>query len=276
MAQLKVAIMSNAGGTGKTTLAVNLAHELGLAGYSVCLFGLDPNASLSMFLGLLNPTQREQTLSAVLDDEFDGEWPLFDCWVDKGSNVQACLSGEGLGEAIERLSNTDRRTEVLQDRLEDFPLPHDFLIFDCPGTVDLLHKVALTACDYVLIPVQPDAKGVYAVATLLTWFFQQVKRLRLRPAPQILGVVPNRVQTTAQHQDILGLRENRNIGEMPTLPDLLSSRGVACFEPIREYADISKSIMDGLPLRTYRPAHKANALFQGIAHRLIKIWQEVC
>jgi chromosome partitioning protein len=270
MAQLKVAIMSNAGGTGKTTLAINIANELDLAGHSVCLFGLDPNASLAMFLGLLNPAEKEQTLSAVLEDEFDGKWPLFDCWTEKGSRVQACLSGEGLGDAIERLSNTDRRTEVLQDRLEDFPLPHDFLIFDCPGTVDLLHKVALTACDYVLIPVQPDAKGVYAVATLLTWFFQQVKRLRLRPAPKILGVVPNRVQTTVQHQDVLGLREERNMGDMPTLPDLLKGRGVYCFAPIREYADISKSIMDGMPLKAYRPAHKANALFKGIAHTLVE------
>ena len=274
MAQLKVAIMSNAGGTGKTTLAINIANELDLAGHPVCLLGLDPNASLAMFLGLINPSEREQTFSAVLDDEFDGVWPLFNCWTEKGSKIQACLSGESLGDAIERLSNTDRRTEKLQDRLEDYPLPHDFLIFDCPGTVDLLHKVALTACDYVLIPVQPDAKGVYAVATLLNWFFQQVKRLRLRPAPKILGVVPNRVQTTVQHQDVLGLRKDRNIGEMPTLPDLLNSRGIYCFKPIREYADISKAIMDGMPLKAYRPGHKANTLFQEIAHTLIKRLEE--
>lgn len=274
MAQLKVAIMSNAGGTGKTTLAVNIANELDLVGNSVCLFGLDPNASLAMFLGLINPTEREQTFSTVLDDEFDGKWPLFDCWTAKGSKVQACLSGESLGDAIEQLSNTDRRTEKLRDRLEDYPLPHDFLIFDCPGTVDLLHKVTLSACDYVIIPVQPDAKGVYAVATLLTWFFQQVKRLRLRPTPKILGVVPNRVQTTAQHQDVLGLRDEKNMSEMPSLPDLLNSRGIYCFEPIREYADISKAIMDGMPLRAYRPAHRANVLFQQIANTLIKKREE--
>lgn len=270
--QLKVAVMSNAGGTGKTTLTINVANELSLAGYSVCLFGLDPNASLAMFLGLPNPSRDEQALGPVLlDEDFSGNWPLFDCWPDRNSKIQACLSGSGLGESIERLSTSDRRTEVLRDRLEDYPLPHDFLIYDCPGTVDLLHKVALTACDYVLVPVQPDAKGVFAVATLLTWFYEQIRRLRLRPSPEILGIVPNRVQAIAQHQNVLGLKGSRDSDDMPSLPELLQARGIKMFPPIKEYADISKSVMEGgLPLRAFRPGHPANQLFQGIASFLIE------
>lgn len=272
--QIKIAIMSNAGGTGKTTLAINIANELNLAGHSVCLFGLDPNASLAMFLGIPNPAEGEKILGSVLlDEEFSGTWPLFDCWPDRGGKVQAILSGSTLGDCIEKLSTTDRRTEVLSDRLEDFSLSHDFLIYDCPGTVDLLHKVALSACDYVLIPVQPDAKGVFAVATLLTWFYEQVRRLRLRPAPEILGIVPNRVQAIAQHQSVLGLKESKD--DMPSLPDLLEARGIRMFPPIKEYADISKSVMEGgLPLKAFRPGHQANRLFQGIANALIERWEE--
>ena len=269
--QIRVAVMSNAGGTGKTTLTVNVANELNLAGYSVCVFGLDPNASLGMFLGIPNPSEEEATLGSVLlDENFSGDWPLFDCWPERGSKVQACLSGTSLGDCIERLSTADRKTEVLADRLEDCPLPHDFLFFDCPGTVDLVHKVALSACDYILVPVQPDAKGVFAIATLLTWLYEQIRRLRLRPAPEILGVIPNRVQANAQHQNVLGLKGVQVQGEMPSLPDLLTARGISMFSPIKEYAEVSKSIMEGgLPLRAYRPTHPANQSFKQVATALI-------
>lgn len=267
--QIKVACMSNAGGTGKTTLTINLANELSMAGRSVCLFGLDPNASLAMFLGIPNPGQHEQSLGAVLDEKFSGDWPLFDCWPGQGKNVQAILSGADLADNIEKLSTADRRTDVLRDRLDDYPLPHDFLFYDCPGTVDLIHKVALSACDYVLIPIQPDAKGVFAVASLLSWFYENVRRLRLRPEPKILGVIPNRVQAIAQHQSILGARVS-NSGT-PSLPELLGPRGITLFSAIKEYADISKAALEGgLPLRSFRPGHQANALFREIADVLIK------
>lgn len=78
--QVRVAVMSNAGGTGKTTLTINVANELSLAGYRVCLFGLDPNASLRMFLGLPQPVDGMTLGSTLVDEEFDGKWPLFGVW----------------------------------------------------------------------------------------------------------------------------------------------------------------------------------------------------
>lgn len=265
--QVKIAVMSNAGGTGKTTLTTNVAYELSLLGHSVCLLGMDPNASMGMFLGLPQPEDARSLSSVLVDPDFSGNWALQSCWPEKGSRVEACLSGKQLDASIEKLLIADRKTEVLRDRLEDHPLPHDFLIFDCPGTVDLMHKIALTACDYIIIPATPDAKGFYAVATLLEWFYENVRRLRLRPAPQIFGVVPNRVQAIAQHQGVLGEKENGSL----TLPDLLESHDIKMFSPIREYAEISKSVMEGgLPLRAYRPGHPANQLFQAVAKELIE------
>lgn len=269
--QVRVAVMSNAGGTGKTTLTINVANELSLAGYRVCLFGLDPNASLRMFLGLPQPVDGMTLGSIFVDEEFDGKWPLFDSWPERGSKIQACLGGKVLGDSIERLSTLDRKTEILRDRLEDFPLPHDFLIFDCPGTVDLLHKVALVASDYVLVPACPDTKGFFAMATLLDWYFTQVRRLRLRPAPPIVGVVPNRVQNIALHQRVLG---EKGESDAPTLPALLAASNIPLFPAVKEYAEIGNSVEGALPLRAYRPAHPANQVFQEIAASLIELFEE--
>jgi chromosome partitioning protein len=270
--QTKLALMSNAGGSGKTTLAVNLAYELASLGHSVCLFGFDPNASLTMFVGLEEP-EPKNTLDRVLRPDFDGSWPLVDCWPDRVDKVQVCLGGMIMTQTAERLTTADRKTETLSDRLEDFPLPHDFLIYDCPGTVDILHKIALSASDFVLVPIQPDNKDMLSCATLLNWIYEMIGVLRLRPAPQILGVVPNRVRLTdrAAHRDNLGLSERaRAEDDPPTLSEILDMMQIRCFDVVKDSAEIGNAASVGLPLRAYRPGHKANQNFRQIAEALLE------
>ena len=268
--QVRVALMSNAGGSGKTTLAVNVGYELFSAGFSVCLFGLDPNASLKTFVGLggENP-EPDGKIDCILEEDFDGAWPLYDCWEKSG--IQALLGDESLSELIERLSTADRKTEILRDRLEDYPLSHDYLLFDCPGTIDLAHKMALTAANFVIIPIQPDSKDMMSAAALLGWVMDKSDKLRLRPAPSILGVVPNRVQDRALHRDNLGLTEKPSDNSFPTLPSLLDQIGIHCFSYIKDSAEISNASAAGMPLRAYRPGHKANQRFKEIAQALIDV-----
>ena len=272
--QVKVALMSNAGGSGKTTLAVNVGYELFSAGFSVCLFGLDPNASLKTFIGLGGEAPpQDKKVDYVFSEKFQGDWPLFNCWEKDG--IQALLSDESLSEVIENLSTADRKTEMLRDKLEDHPLPHDFLIYDCPGTIDLTHKIALTSANFILIPIQPDSKDMMSAATLLNWVFEKTGKLRLRPAPIVLGVVPNRVQDRALHRDNLGLTQKQEDDDFPTLPSLLEQVGVHCFSYIKDSAEISNAAAAGLPLRAYRPAHKANKNFREISQVLIEVRQSL-
>lgn len=270
--QIRVALMSNAGGSGKTTLAVNVAYELASLGHSVCLFGFDPNASLTMFVGQEEPLP-EDTLDRVFRLDFNGEWPLFDCWSDRTDKVQVCLGGMVMAHVAERLTTADRKTEMLADRLEDFPLPHDVLIYDCPGTVDILHKVALSASNLVLVPIQPDNKDMLSCGTLLGWIYEMTGTLRLKPAPRILGVVPNRVRLNdrAVHRDNLGLsNRQRTEDEPPTLPEILGAMDIRCFDLIKDSAEIGNAASVGLPLKTFRPGHKANQNFKQIANSILE------
>lgn len=271
--QIRLAVMSNAGGSGKTTLAVNIAYELACLGYSVCLFGFDPNASLTMFVGQEEPVS-EDTLDRVFRPDFDGVWPLFDCWPDRTDKVQACLGGMIMTQVAERLTIADRKTEMLADWLEDFPLPHDVLIYDCPGTVDILHKVALSASSLVLVPIQPDNKDMLSCGTLLGWIYEMIGILRLRPTPKILGVVPNRVRLNdrAAHRDNLGLAtRTRTEDEQPTLPEILGEMGIRCFDLIKDSAEIGNAASVGLPLRVFRSGHKANQNFKQIANAILEV-----
>ncbi|MHC5763159.1 ParA family protein, partial [Nostoc sp.] len=87
--QIRLAVISNAGGSGKTTLSVHLAYDLAKRKYNVALLDLDPQGSLTLFCGL-NPPEPEQTLAGVLKDQFDGVWPLTPCWSQYTNNVVVC------------------------------------------------------------------------------------------------------------------------------------------------------------------------------------------
>ncbi|NJL86158.1 MAG: ParA family protein [Leptolyngbyaceae cyanobacterium SM1_1_3] len=270
--QLRIAVMSNAGGSGKSTLTVNVGYELAAQGYSVALFGLDPNGSLTLFCGLPDPPV-EDTLNRVFQKDFDGNWPLFNCWSEKTSRVQVCLGGLIMTEAAQRLVLLDRKAYILADHLEDYPLPHDFILFDCPGTIDMLHSAALTASNYVLIPIQPDDKDIDGAAKLLEWIFDSIRTLRLKPAPEIMGFVPNRVRLgdRAQHRDNMGLsNREKTAQDPPSLPDMLAAMKIHCFSLIKDSAEIGNAASIGLPLKSYRPAHAANKNFKEIARVIQK------
>jgi cellulose biosynthesis protein BcsQ len=74
--QIRLLIASNAGGSGKTTLAVHLAYEVGAKGYKTTLVELDSNSSFRVFLGL-NPPRDEDSIASVLRKTFRGDYPGF-------------------------------------------------------------------------------------------------------------------------------------------------------------------------------------------------------
>lgn len=80
--QVKLCIVSNAGGSGKTTLSVHLAYEMCKHDYFVALIDLDTQGSLSLFCGLGQPAAND-TIAAVLNEDFEGDWPLVKCWTEK-------------------------------------------------------------------------------------------------------------------------------------------------------------------------------------------------
>lgn len=267
MSQTRIAIMSNSGGVGKTTLAVNLAYQLTKLGKKVALFGCDPNGSLTLFCGLEDPPNANQTIDYVLRQEFSGDYPLYPVWPDHLSGVDACLGGLVLTETAQRLVLTKRGEYLLADQLEDYPLPHDVLIFDCPGTIEQIHTVALAASTHIMLTLKPEDKDIDALAKLLNWIYETRMELRLNPAPEILGVVPNGFKDRAMHRDNLGLS---TIEGLESLPNILQQMKIHLFPTIRDSAYIANAAAAGLPLGLYRPGEALNDIYRQIAQSVVK------
>ena len=260
MKQLRLAILSNAGGSGKTTLAAHLTYLLAKKKYSVVTIDLDPQASVSLLAGLPFP-QIKGTISEVLrNDNFSGDWPLVEMWKNKVKNAYACQGDLNLVKTINELVLHERGMYLLDDRLTDYPLKQDFLIFDCPATLGPLPTIALTAATHVIMPIQMEPKSTGGASKLLEWLYERFRTLRLKPQPKIMGIIPNQYDSRrAIHRNLL-----------EQLKPLLAQLNIDCFEPVRFSTEFSNASAVGLPLHLYRPKHPASKDFNSILTALIK------
>lgn len=258
-ANLTLSIETNAGGVAKSTISYNLAYELGVRGYSVALLDIDPNESLTLFCGL-GEFKTQGTMANVYDPDFKGNWPLVTAWQGKIDKIQVCKGGKELHETIRAVSKDLRGAYTLADRLSDYPLSHDFVIIDCPATLEPLPLTALAASSHVLIPIQPEYKASQSAAAMIEWYYFNCKRLRLKPTPKILGIVPTRWKSDwGAHRSIV-----------EELPLVCKNLGIQYFSPIRESADILNASGRGLPLGIYRPGKEARGDFLPIVDALVQ------
>lgn len=275
--QIRIAIESNTGGSGKTTLAVHLSYALGKKGYKVVLVDLDQNGSLSLFTGKFTPPQRERSLAGVLDSSFQGDYPLDSIWKDYVDHVQVIQGGAPLEDVIRSLHLYERKYEILKDRFEDYPLNVDVVILDTPASLEPMGLIALAASTHVLVPLKPEYKDSFGAAGMVDWFYRKIEALRLRPKPEILGFVPSRVNLTkfAAHRNLLGVdskgKARTDIDLSDTIPYQLKQMGIPCFPPIKESGFILSASGTGLPVHLYQPGDSVVKSFDPIVTRIINI-----
>ncbi len=262
--QIRIVMLSNAGGCGKSTIAVNLAYKLAQHKYRVTLMDLDPQGSLSLFCGSQRPEKIEETISGVLMRSIGKPWHLDPVWSEATQgkvNLVQSSSLEDMLATISDLEKSDRGVYTLADALEDNPLDQEVIIFDCPTTLDILSRCALAASTHILIPVQLEYKSMDGATNLIAWLFDAFDKLRLRPAPEFLGIVPNQFdKQIAVHRQfkeaIAGAFADENIKDYPA---------------IRKSNEFKNATASGLPLGLYRPAHKANTDFNPIVKDILKV-----
>lgn len=230
------------------------------------MFGCDPNGSLTLFCGLDDPPP-EKTLDYVLRSEFIGDYPLMPVWREHIAGVDACLGGLPLTNTAQRLILDKRGAYLLADALEDYPLPHDVILIDCPGTIEQLHVAALSASTGVLITLKPEDKDLDAMAKLLEWISKTRSELRLKPSPEVIGIVPNGAKNRAMHRDNLGLS---GIEGVIGLPDIMKQMEIPMFPTIKDGAYIANAAAAGLPLGIYRASDPSNQIYKKIADAIIQ------
>jgi chromosome partitioning protein len=176
-----VAVLNQKGGVGKTTTAINLGAYLAKAGKSVLLVDFDPQGNATSGLGL----DKQSTQTTTLDVLFGRAELAKTVQETSVPNLWVLPANNTLATAEVDLVDKDNRELKLKQSLEG--ADYDYILIDCPPSLGLLTVNALTAADYLFIPVQAEYYALEGLTQLLA-VMQQV-RSGLNPNLELLGVV---------------------------------------------------------------------------------------
>lgn len=158
-----IAIANQKGGVGKTTTAINLSACLAEANQKVLMIDIDPQGNATSGLGI-NKDEIENTVYEVMLRECN----ITDAIIENVyENLDVLPSNVNLAGAEIDLIEVDNREYVLKESIDEIKDKYDYIIMDCPPSLNMLTVNAMTAANSVLVPIQCEYYALEGLSQLI-------------------------------------------------------------------------------------------------------------
>lgn len=188
-----IAVANQKGGVGKTTTCVNLCAALAIKGQRVLLVDCDPQGNASSGMGVQKSTH-PNTYDVIINGTDASEAVVHTQYGD------VIPTGKELAAASVELIHSEKREYVLKNALMTLYTDYDYILIDCPPSLELLTVNALVAADSVLIPMQCEYYALEGIADLMTSIKMCNKKLNRRLSVEgiVLTMYDPRMNLTTQ------------------------------------------------------------------------------
>jgi chromosome partitioning protein len=228
-----IAITNQKGGVGKTTTAVNLGASLAASEQRTLIVDCDPQGNTTSALGFpKDPARRTLYQALMLDEPIDRI--ILDAQVE---GLDLIPSDKNLVGAAVELVNLDNREYRLKALVAGIQARYNYVLIDCPPSLDLLTLNALASADSVLVPIQCEYLALEGVSELL----DTLMRLRrtINPSLAIEGI-------------LLTMYDDRTTLSKQVAADLRSFFGAQVFETvIPRNVRLAEAPSHGMPVMFY-------------------------
>ena len=245
-----IAIVNQKGGVGKTTTCVNLAAALHGLGKRVLVCDFDPQGNATSGFGVDKSTLSPSVYEVLVDGAPVEKAIVATPWADViGAN-------KSLAGATVELIGMDHREHLLKQALDQLAADYDYILIDCPPSLELLTLNALCAARYILVPVQCEYYALEGLSDLLTTV--RIVKRQLNPSLELMGV-------------ILTMYDGRTNLSMQVAEEVKRHfPGKVYASVIPRNVRLSEAPSHGKPVLAYDPWSRGTEAYKALAEEFVK------
>ena len=178
-----ISIANQKGGVGKTTTSINLSAALALKAKKVLVIDTDPQGNTTSGFGI-NKNELENTIYELIL----GDCSIRDCIIENViENVDIIPSNVNLAASEIELIGVDKKEFILKNEVDYVKDKYDYIIIDCPPSLNMLTINAMTTSDSVLVPIQCEYYALEGLSQLIHTV--NLVKERLNPELDLEGVL---------------------------------------------------------------------------------------